>query len=74
MTGQLFEFVVSVKVEDWPEGDDEYGRKAKDYAQMALASAGLRDAKVLDGFADLPATAMIDDVMELLSLHGQEAS
>jgi hypothetical protein len=60
---QVFEFTVTVEVDiDIPD-DDEYDRRAKDYAEAALNAVSLPDASRLDGFADLTGEAWLDDVM-----------
>jgi hypothetical protein len=48
-------FVVIVNVDDWTASD----RDEADYALAALNTAGLPDAKQLDGYADLEAQADI---------------
>lgn len=48
-------FVVIVNVDDWTAED----RDEAEYAFAALNTAGLPDAKQLDGFADLEAQADI---------------
>lgn len=56
-------FIVEVEVyrengpEFLPEGMQGPDRTPAMYAEAALNTAGLRDAEVLDGFADLPWTA-----------------
>lgn len=49
-------FEVTVRVEDWLEGDS---RDPAEYAAAALRCASLPDASRLDGYADLAATAYI---------------
>ena len=55
------QFLVTVTVDDWPENPG-LDRTAAMYAQDALLTAGLPDARVLDGFADLTAAADVSDV------------
>ena len=55
-------FLVEVEVTGWPESDPEYNCTERDYAYGALWAASLRDARHLDGFADLEADATISGV------------
>jgi len=52
-----FRFTVVVRVDGWPYAvpvyEDGIVRTARDYAESALSCASLREAKNLDGFADL---------------------
>ena len=48
-------FIVIVNVDGWTAED----RAEADYAEAALNTAGLPDAKQLDGYADLAAEADI---------------
>lgn len=52
-------FTVVVNVDDWTAGD----RDEAAYASAALNVASLPDARQLDGYADLEATADIVDVV-----------
>lgn len=61
-----YTFEVEVDVTGWPEGPDEYGRTEQDYAEAALYAAGLRESRMLDGFADIEdATAYITGTTRL---------
>jgi hypothetical protein len=64
-----FEFTVYVEVDDWDQGAVDATewpeRTEQEYAHMALYCASLRDAKNLDGYADLGASAGIASVEEM---------
>lgn len=57
------EFLVTVSVDGWTDPGD--GRTEQDYADAALGAAGLREARYLDGFADLGADADITGIQRL---------
>jgi hypothetical protein len=61
------QFLVTVDVEDWPEGGAPPGfgeRTEANYAHVALLEAGLRDSDHLDGFADITgASAYVTSVV-----------
>lgn len=55
----MHQFLVTVDVAGW---DDASERTAAQYAEAALAMASLPDARRLDGYADLDATADITGI------------
>lgn len=55
-------FTVEVEVDNGGTSGDD--REPADYAKSALYAVGLRDAEMLDGYADLKWTACITDVTE----------
>jgi hypothetical protein len=63
------EFLVTVRVDDWPEAvpDDGFGsRTEQDYAAVALRAASLPEAHRLDLWGDIEkASADIIDVMSV---------